>query len=44
MGVSWRSYAAQRGILEAAVRKAIVTRRIITLPDGTVNPAREASE
>lgn len=32
MGVSRRSYAAQRGVSEAAVRKAIATGRITTLP------------
>ena len=40
MGVSWRSYAAQRGVSESAVRKAIATGRITTLPDGTIDPAR----
>ena len=38
MGVSRRSYAAQRGVSEAAVRKAIATGRITTLPDGTIDP------
>jgi hypothetical protein len=32
MGVSRRSYAAQRGVSEAAVRKAIATGRIAKLP------------
>ncbi len=36
MGVSRRSYAAQRGVSEAAVRKAIATGRITTLEDGTI--------
>ena len=36
MGVSRRSYAAQRGVSEAAVRKAIATGRITTLPNGTI--------
>ena len=44
MGVSRRSYAAQRGVSEAAVRKAIPTGRITTLPDGTIDPARADSE
>jgi len=44
MGVSRRSYAAQRGVSEAAVRKAIATGRITTLPDGTIDPARAHSE
>ena len=44
MGVSRRSYAAQRGVSEAAVRKAIATGRITTLPDGTIDPDRADSE
>ena len=44
MGVSRRSYAAQRGVSEAAVRKAIAAGRITTLPDGTIDPARADSE
>ena len=44
MGVSRRSYAAQRGVSEAAVRKAIATGRITTLPDGTIDPATADSE
>ena len=40
MGVSRRSYAAQRGVSEAALRKAIATGRITTLPDGTIDPDR----
>ena len=40
MGVSRRSYAAQRGVSEAAVRKAIATGRITTLPDGTIDAAK----
>ena len=43
MGVSRRSYAAQRGVSEAAVRKAIATGRITTLPDGTIDPARSVN-
>ena len=44
MGVSRRSYAAQRGVSEAAVRKAIATGRITTLPDGTIDPDRTYAE
>jgi hypothetical protein len=44
MGVSRRSYAALRGVSEAAVRKAIATGRITTLADGTIDPARADSE
>ena len=44
MGVSRRSYAAQRGVSEAAVRKAIATGRITTLPDGTIDPTRADAE
>ena len=40
MGVFRRSYAAQRGVSEAAVRKAIATGRITNLPDGTTDPPR----
>jgi len=44
MGVVRRSYAAQRGVSEAAVRQAIATGRITTLPDGTIDPTRADSE
>ena len=44
MGMSRRSYAAQRWVSEAAVRKAIATGRITTLPDGTIDPAQADSE
>ena len=44
MGVSRQSYAAQRGVSEAAVRKAMTAGRITTLPDGTIDPAREDTE
>ena len=44
MGVSRRSYAAQHGVSEAAVRKAIANGRITTLLDGTIDPARADSE
>jgi hypothetical protein len=40
IGVYRRSYAAQRGVSEAAERKAIATGRITTLPDGTIDPDR----
>ena len=44
MGLSRRAYAAHRGVSEAAVRKAIATGRITTLPDGTIDPNRADSE
>ena len=44
MGVSRQSYAAQRGVSEAAVRKAMTAGRITTLPDGNIDPAREDTE
>ena len=44
MGLSRRAYAAQRGVSEAAVRKAIATGRITTLVDGTIDPDRADSE
>ena len=44
MGVSRRSYAAHHGVSEAAVRKAIATGWITTLPDGTIDPDRADSE
>jgi len=34
-----RAYARQRGVSEAAVRKAITGGRIAALPDGTIDPA-----
>lgn len=40
MGISIRAYARQRGVSEAAVRKAIKTGRVTPLPDGTIDPAR----
>jgi hypothetical protein len=43
MGVSRQSYAAQRGVSEAAVRKAIATGRITNLLDGSIDPARADS-
>jgi hypothetical protein len=36
MALSHRAYAAHRGVSEAAVRKAIATGRITTLPDGNI--------
>ena len=44
MGLSRRAYAAQRGVSEAAVRKAIATGRITALVDGTIDPDRADSE
>ena len=44
MGVSRRIYAAHHGVSEAAVRKAIATGRITTLPDGTIDPDGADSE
>ena len=44
MGVSIRAYARARGCTEGAVRKAIATRRITTLPDGKIDPARANRE
>jgi len=38
MGVSIRKYARQRGVSEAAVRKAIKSGRISKEPDGTIDP------
>ena len=40
MGLSRRSYAALRGVSEAAVRKALATGRIAAEPDGTIDPVR----
>ena len=40
MGRSRRACAAHRGVSEAALRKAIATGRITTLPDGTIDPDR----
>jgi hypothetical protein len=39
-----RSYAAQRDVSEAAVRKGIATGRITSLPDGTIDPDRADAE
>lgn len=40
MGISIRAYARQRGVSEAAVRKAIKVGRVTPLPDGTIDAAR----
>jgi hypothetical protein len=40
MGISRRQYAAHRGCVESAVRKAIATERITTEPDGSIDPAK----
>lgn len=50
MGISRRAYAAHRkerglpGGVESAVRKAISTGRISTLPDGTIDPVKADAE
>lgn len=38
MGISIRAYARQRGVSDAAVRKAIAAGRIKLQPDGTIDP------
>lgn len=38
MGISIRAYGRQRGVSEAAVRKAIRTGRIMPLADGSIDP------
>jgi len=38
MGVSLRAYARMRGCSLTAVQKAISSKRITTLPDGTIDP------
>ena len=40
MGISQRAYARQRGVTHRAVQKAVMTGRITTNPDGTIDPAR----
>lgn len=40
MGISIRAYARQRGVSDAAVRKAIKAGRVTPLADGTIDPAR----
>ena len=37
-GLSIRAYARHRGVSHVAVKKAIDTGRISTLPDGTIDP------
>ena len=44
MGVSLRAYARMRGCSLTAVQKAIASKRITTLPDGTINPERADQE
>jgi hypothetical protein len=44
MGVSLRAYARMRGCSLTAVQKAIASKRITTLPDGTVDPERANQE
>src|ERR1051325_2410402 len=40
MGVSLRAYARMRGCSLTAAQKAIASKRISTLPDGTIDPER----
>lgn len=40
MGISRRQYAAQRGVSETAVRKAIAAGRISVEADGTIDPVK----
>jgi hypothetical protein len=40
VGLSIRAYAKQRGVSDAAVRKAITAGRIDKEADGTINPAK----
>ena len=44
MGISIRAYAKQRGVSDAAVRKAIKTGRISKEADGTIEPAKANAE
>jgi hypothetical protein len=44
MGVSLRAYARMRGCSLPAVQKAIKSKRITTLPDGTIDPERANQE
>jgi hypothetical protein len=44
MGLSIRAYAKQRGVSDAAVRKAISTGRISKEADGTINPSMADAE
>jgi len=44
MGISLRAYARLRGCNLSAVQKAIATKRITTLPDGSIDPERADQE
>jgi len=44
MGISIRAYARMRGCAKSAVEKAIKTRRITLLPDGTIDPEQADHE
>ncbi len=44
MGISLRAYARMRGCSLTAVQKAIASKRITTLPDGTIDPERANEE
>jgi hypothetical protein len=44
MGISIRAYARMRGCAKSAVEKAIKTKRITPLPDGTIDPERANQE
>jgi hypothetical protein len=44
LGVSIRAYARTRGCTEGAVRKAIASKRITTLADGSIDPERANQE
>ena len=44
MGVSLRAYARMRGCSLTAVQKAIASKRITALPDGTLDPERANQE
>lgn len=38
-GISIREFARRKGVSEGAIRKAIRAGRIVTLPDGTLDPS-----
>src|SRR5580700_5107255 len=44
MGISLRAYARARGCSLTAVQKAIASKRITMLPDGTIDAARANRE
>lgn len=44
MGISLRAYARTRGCSLTAVQKAIASKRITPLPDGTIDPKRANQE